>query len=160
VATLYEAAKADLTEDIARVSAARRYTTDKAKAAFWLGHPARTQRGNPKVPVLRMHTIGDPQVPASQMQVYNAQIRANRKSRFYRPAYVSRQGHILFTVAEAAVAMETLLSRLDLGAWPDTSAKSLNSLAAALNVGKRNQANSAFVDCSFREFNGAWRLNW
>jgi hypothetical protein len=107
-----------------------------------------------------MHTIGDPQVVASQIQVYNDQIRQNRLTPIYRAAYVEREGHINFTVAEYAAAMEVMMHRLDTGAWPDTSATALNQLAQSLNAATGAQGQSRFIEYFYRRFNGDWRLDY
>jgi pimeloyl-ACP methyl ester carboxylesterase len=166
VAQLYQEAGLDLNAEIAQVNAMPRFPMNDAAHhaayAYWMGDAARTQRGkpNPKIPVFRMHTIGDPQVVASQMQVYNDQIRRNRLTPIYRTAYVEREGHITFTVAEYAAAMEVMNHRLDTGVWPNTSAIALNQLAQSLNAGSGAQAQSRFIEYFYRPFNGEWRLDY
>jgi hypothetical protein len=160
VAALYQAAGLDVNAEIAVVNTSPRVPVNKAAATFWYSHNARTQRGTPKIPVYRMHTIGDPQVVASQIQVYNDQIRRNRLTPLYRSGYVDREGHITFTVAEYAAAMEVMMRRLDTGQWPDTSALSMNALAGALNAGTGAQAQARFIEFYYRRFNGEWRLDY
>lgn len=164
VRELYEAAGPDLDAEIQLVNAAPRTPTNRTAAAFWLSHNARTQRGTPQTPVFRFHTIGDPQVVVSQVQVYTDEVNRNGKTRLYRTAFVERQGHCSFTVAEAATAMEVMMRRLDTnkarflhhtGYWPSTTPEDLNLLAASLNTGTQ----SAFIHYHLRKFNGEWRLD-
>lgn len=165
VRELYEKAGLDLDAEIQIVNAAPRSPTNRVAAAFWLGHAARTQRGNPQMPVFRFHTIGDPQVVVSQVQVYTDEVHKNGKTPIYRTAFVERQGHCSFTVAESAAAMEALMRRLDTnkarfqhhtGHWPSTTPQHMNELAASLNTGTE----SAFIDFNLRKFNGEWRLDY
>jgi pimeloyl-ACP methyl ester carboxylesterase len=156
VQVLYDRAGLDLAAEIAKVDSAPRTVTNRTNAEFWLSHAARTQRGTPLVPVFRFHTIGDPQVVVSQMQVYNDQIRRNGKTPIYRTAYVERQGHCSFTVAESATALEIMLRRLDNKKWDSTNANNLNKLAQSLGTGTE----SNFIEHSLRRFNGEWRLDY
>jgi pimeloyl-ACP methyl ester carboxylesterase len=171
VRELYQAAGLDLDAEIEIVNSAPRAVTNKQAAAFWMAHPARTQRGNPLVPVFRMHTLGDPQVVISQMQVYNDQVKRNGKQPLYRDAYVEREGHVNFTVSEYAAAVEVMMQRLDsadaarkggskgnldTGQWPDTSPEALNALAQMLRPGTE----SRFIQHHLRHFNGEWRLDY
>jgi pimeloyl-ACP methyl ester carboxylesterase len=156
VQALYERAGLDLAAEIAKVNSAPRTPTNRTNAEFWLSHNARTQRGTPQVPVFRYHTIGDPQAVVSQMQVYNEQIRRNGKTPIYRNAYVERQGHCSFTVAESAAALEIMIRRLDNRKWDSTSATNLNKLAQSLGTGTE----SSFIEHHLRRFNGEWRLDY
>jgi len=117
------------------------------------------------MPVFRFHTIGDPQVVVSQVQVYTDEVHKHGKTPIYRTAFVERQGHCSFTVAEAAAAMEAMMRRLDTnkarfqhhtGHWQSTTPKHMNELAESLNTGTA----AAFIDFNLRHFNGEWRLDY
>jgi hypothetical protein len=172
VRQLYERAGLDLHSDIRRVELSPRSPTNWEGTAFWLGHSARTQMGKPEMPVFRYHTIGDAQAPVSQVQAYTDWIRKNGKRDLYRTAFVEREGHCSFTVAEHAAAMEIMMRRLDSdaearrhngsrhgdndrhrGEWDDTRPAALNALAASLGTGTA----SSFIEYRLREFNGVWR---
>ena len=156
VAQLYEEAGLDLAAEIALVNSMPRTATNRTNAEFWLSHNARTQRGTPGVPVFRFHTIGDPLVVVSQVQVYTDQIHHNGKTPLYCTAFVEREGHVRFTVAESAAALEVMLRRLDTGRWESTNATKMNEIAASLQTGTE----SAFVDYNMKKFSGAWRLDY
>lgn len=156
VAKLYAEAGLDLNAEIARVNAAPRVATNRANAEYWLSNNARTQRGTPRVPVFRFHTIGDPQVVVSQVQVYTDEIHSNGNTPLYRTGFVEREGHCAFTVAESAAALEVMIRRLDAGRWESTNADKLNDIATSLNTGTA----SSFVNHRLEKFNGAWRLDY
>jgi pimeloyl-ACP methyl ester carboxylesterase len=177
VRQLYDRAGLDLHADIRQVQASPRSPTNWQGTAFWLANSARTQMGTPVMPVFRYHTIGDPQALTAQVQAYTDEIRKNHKQDLYRLAFVEREGHCSFTVAESAAAMEIMMRRLNSdeaaranqkgnrngdknkdenlhpGEWDDTRPAALNALAASLNTGTQ----SSFIDYRLREFNGVWR---
>jgi alpha-beta hydrolase superfamily lysophospholipase len=129
---LYQEAGIDLEADLARINAFPRVSASPY-ALDWWNAPGRTVKGNPKVPVLRMHEIGDYQIPVSLVQGYDDLIRANGKDDLYRTAYVNAPGHCGFTVAETMVAIETMMRRLDTGRWESTDPEQLNIRAKALH---------------------------
>ena len=92
-------------------------------------------RGNPKIPVLRMHEIGDPSVLPSVVQGYEERISANEKEGLFRVVYVSAATHCGINAAESAAAVETLLRRLDTGKWESTDPEAMNQRAASLGAG-------------------------
>lgn len=132
VRQLYQEAGLDLEADLARVNAFPRVSASP-HALDWWNTPGRTVKGNPKIPVLRMHEIGDYQIPVSLVQGYDDLIRANGKDDLYRAAYVEAPGHCGFTVAESMVAIETMMRRLDSGRWESTDPEQLNNRARLLH---------------------------
>jgi len=156
VRALYANAGLDLEAEVAKVNSLPRTATNRTNADFWLSHAARTQRGTPEVPVFRFHTLGDPQVVVSQVQVYNDQIRRNGRTPLYRTGYTASEGHCSFTVAESAAALEVMIRRLDTGRWENTNAANLNKIAASLGTGTA----SNFVEHVLRKFSGEWRLDY
>jgi hypothetical protein len=63
---------------------------------------------------------------------YAAQVRQHGNPADLRQLFVARATHCAFTVAEEAVALRTLLTRIDTGHWPTTDPAQLNAKAAAL----------------------------
>jgi hypothetical protein len=84
------------------------------------------------VPVLAMHTTGDPLVVAQQERAYAQAVRAAGNASLLRQAFVHRAGHCSFTPAERISALQALLQRVDSGTWGDTTAPQLNPAAEAL----------------------------
>lgn len=132
VRQLYQEAGLDLTADLERINAFPRIAASHHALDFWKA-PGRTVKGDPKVPLLRMHEIGDYQVPLSLVQGYDDQVRARGKDDLYRTAFVQAPGHCGFSVAESAAAIETMMRRLDTGKWGSTDPDQLNQLAASLD---------------------------
>lgn len=134
VRQLYQEAGADLDADLARINTAKRIAASPHALKFWAA-PGRTVRGNPQIPVLRMHEIGDYQVPISIVQGYETQIVANGKQDLFRTAYVNADGHCGFNAAETTAAVETMMQRLKTGTWGNTTPEGMNTLAASLGTG-------------------------
>jgi hypothetical protein len=141
VRKLYKAAGLDVDADIAKVNASPRITASPHALAFWK-QPGRTTKGNPKIPVLRLHMIGDYQIPHSLVQGYEAEVKANGKEELVRTAFLDATGHCNYNAAESTAAIETVMKRLDDGKWPSTDPADLNKRAAALNTG----TSSRFMD--------------
>ena len=91
--------------------------------------------GNPRIPLLRLHEIGDYQVPMALAQGYTKLIEENGHQDLYRIAYVESPTHCGFNVAETAAAIETMMNRLDTGSWHSVDPVSLNALGSSLDVG-------------------------
>ena len=79
--------------------------------------------------------VGDYQIPYTLMLGYIDAVRANGCGELVRTALVRSTGHCNFATAESAVAIETMLARLETGDWPDTSPEALNARATALDAG-------------------------
>ncbi len=133
VRKLYQDAGLDLQADLKRINETPRITASPHALEFWKA-PGRTVHGNPKIPVLRMHEIGDYQVPLSLVQGYEGEVHANGKDDLFRTAFVNADGHCGFNVAESAAAIETMMRRLDSGKWGSTNPEQLNQLAASLGT--------------------------
>jgi hypothetical protein len=86
-----------------------------------------------RVPVLAMHTTGDPLVVAQQERAYAQAVRAAGDASLLRQTFVHRAGHCSFTPAERISALQALLHRVEVGTWDDATAPAqLNSSAEAL----------------------------
>ncbi len=96
VRQLYAEARADLDADIARVNAFPRVTASPYTLEWW-NRPGRTAKGTPRIPLLRLHEVGDQQVPISLVQGYGDLIRANGKDDLYRFAAVNSPAHCNYT---------------------------------------------------------------
>ncbi len=134
VRELYREAGLDLDGDLAKVNAFPRVASSAYALDFWK-QPGRTVRGTPKIPVLRLHEVGDWAVPPSLMDGYEELVRANTKDDLVRTAYVNGAGHCEFNAAESAAAVSVMMRRLDSGTWPATDPESLNRMAASLVPG-------------------------
>ncbi len=134
VRELYRQAGLDLDADLARINAFPRVAASPFALEFWK-QPGRTVHGRPRIPLLRLHEIGDYQVPISLVQGYETLIRANGNDDLFRDAFVNGDGHCQFTVAESAAAIETMMRRLDTGRWGNTDPASMNTLGASLGTG-------------------------
>lgn len=132
VRQLYQEARLDLEADLARVNAFPRVAAS-TYALDWWNTPGRTAKGTPKIPLLRLHEVGDQQVPLSLVQGYGDLIRANRKDDVYRLAVVNSPAHCNYSVAETMAAVSTMMQRLDTGRWPSTEPEQLNALAKSLH---------------------------
>ncbi len=134
VRQLYQEAGLDLQADLKKINSAPRIAASPHALDFW-NAPGRNVRGNPKIPLLRMHEVGDYEVPISLVQGYEGQVHANEKDELLRTAFVNADGHCEFNVAESAAAIETMMRRLDSGKWENTDPDHLNKLAKSLTTG-------------------------
>ena len=132
VRQLYQEAGLQLDADLGRVNAFPRVSASPYALEWW-NAPGRTAKGDPKIPLLRIHEIGDPSIPPSLVQGYDDLVRANRKGELYRTAYVEAASHCGFTAAEAMAAIETMVRRLDTGRWDSTDPTQMNLLAKSLH---------------------------
>jgi hypothetical protein len=134
VRLLYAQAGARLEDDLRQLDAAPRIAADPKAVKHWSA-PGRTVVGEPKVPVLRIHTNGDKAVPVSLVQGYDTLVAAKGYGAHYRTAFVNGPGHCSFSAAESAAAVEIVMRRIDAGQWGDTSPAALNTLARTLDPG-------------------------
>ena len=156
VRQLYQEAGLDLETDLDQINAFPRIEASSYALEYWKA-PGRNVTGKPKIPVFRMHEIGDYQVPLGLVQGYNDQIRANGMSALYRDAIVEAPGHCRFTAGESAAAIETMIRRLETGHWESTVPDRLNELAASLDG-----SGSRFIplgDYALAKYNRVWAPN-
>ena len=144
VRQLYQEAGLDLDADIARVNAFPRVTASPYALEWW-NRPGRTAKGTPRIPLLRLHEVGDQQVPISLVQGYGDLIRANGKDDLYRFAAVNSPAHCNYTAAETMAAVETMMRRLDTGHGEARSPEQMNALAASLSRAPHGSRASAPV---------------
>jgi len=155
VVQLYQRAGLDLTEDLQQLDAAPRIAADPEAVEYWSA-PGRTTKGVPKVPLFRMHEIGDPVVAVSPVQGYGDLVEANNKDDLYRTAFVEAPTHCGFTIAETAVAIEIMNRRLDTGQWESTGPDALNALAASMDVEGTVSRFIPFAPHANQKYNRTW----
>jgi len=152
VRALYEQAGLDLETDLRMLNETVRVSADP-NAREYLEQNI-VYDGDIHIPVLTLHTTGDGLVVVENESAYSQVVREDRNGAFLRRSFVARAGHCAFTPAETIAAAQTLLSRLDTGAWPEVEAEDLNAAAASLGPNFNVFANAqgivrvspAFVD--------------
>ncbi len=128
---LYQTAGLSLERDLDTLNQAARIKADP-NAVKYLEQNI-IFNGQIDIPVLTLHTKGDGLVVVENETAYKDVVdRVDDNRRFLRQTFVDRAGHCAFTPAETIAAVETLLTRLETGQWPDISANLLNGDAAAL----------------------------
>jgi hypothetical protein len=116
VDALYRAAGLRLADDLARLAGGERFAADPG-AERYLERYA-TPAGQIDIPVLTLHGVADPQVPAAQEGAYAAAVAAAGRSPLLRQLFVQRAGHCRFTPTEQLAALTALLERVGSGRWP------------------------------------------
>jgi hypothetical protein len=132
VRQLYHEAGLNLDSDLARVNAFPRVAASPYALEWW-NQPGRTAKGLPRIPLLRMHEVGDQQVPLSLVEGYRDLIQANGKEDLYRLVVVNSPAHCNYSAAETMAAVETMMRRLDTGRWESTDPDQMNARAKALH---------------------------
>ncbi|MBO6560266.1 MAG: hypothetical protein JJ959_06995 [Nisaea sp.] len=130
---LYGKTTIELDDDLRRINDAPRIEVSSYALEFW-SQPGRTIFGRPKIPVIRLHMVGDYQIPYTLVQGYMDTVMKNGCSDLVRTAFVHSTGHCNFSTAESATAVEAMLQKLRTGAWPDTNPESLNALGDSLKT--------------------------
>lgn len=133
VKRLYQEAGLDLNADLKRINDQPRVEASRHALDFWKA-AGRNVHGNPKIPLLRLHEIGDPQVPLSLLQGYEGLIQANGKQNLYRTAFVNAPSHCGFLAAETGAAVDIMMRRLDTGKWDSTEPDNMNRLGNGLGL--------------------------
>jgi pimeloyl-ACP methyl ester carboxylesterase len=154
VRQLYEEAGADLELDLRTLNEAPRVEADSVAIHFW-SQPGRTVWGDPQVPVLRVHDIGDDIVMPAQSEGYLELIRANGKEDLYREVFTANPTHCGFAVGEVAAAVETMMRRLDTGRWGPTDPEAMNALGSSMSAGGATSFVS-YDELRNRRFNRTW----
>lgn len=131
---LYTDAGLNIADDLSLLNDEPRITASPHALEFWSAK-GRTTRGVPKIPLLRLHMIGDYQIPPSLVEGYEAEVGKNNQSDNFRSAYLEATGHCNFTAAESTAAIQSVLARIETGQWPDVGAAALNERAGALDTG-------------------------
>jgi len=130
VRALYEQAGLDLDADLKMLNETVRISADPRSAEYLERNII--YNGDIHIPVLTLHTTGDGLVVVENESAYSQIVREDGNGQFLRRTFVSRAGHCTFTPAETIAAVQTLLTRLETGKWPDVDASNMNAAAAAL----------------------------
>lgn len=134
VDSLYKKAGLDVAEDIKTINAQPRTKASDYALNYWK-QPGRNTVGNPRIPVLRLHMVGDYQIPYSLVHGYSDEVKRNKKDDLYRTAFLQSTGHCNFNSAESSAAIRVMMQRLDTGSWPDTDPEAMNALGTLANTG-------------------------
>ncbi|WP_457419380.1 CocE/NonD family hydrolase [Roseateles sp. P5_E7] len=132
VARLYQRAGLDLAADLGRLARAPRVVADPQAVAYMA---TGVFDGRLQVPVLTLSGIGDAISGIAAQQAYESVVQAAGKSALLRQTYVESAGHCGFKPAETVAAVQTLMRRIETGAWPRTDAAAMNQAAAATGLG-------------------------
>lgn len=133
VKALYREAGLDLQADLANLTAHAKIKADPAAVAA--GERTSSAGQGLAVPLLDIHTTADDLVPVEQENRFADRVRASGDGSLLRQAYVERQGHCFFTVAETVAALHALESRVDSGRWGAAATPgALQSAATALDL--------------------------
>jgi hypothetical protein len=130
---LYKTADLDLQDDIKKINDTPRISASSHALEYW-NSPGRNVVGKPKISVLRLHMVGDYQIPYTLMQGYMTQVAINKKEDLVRMAFVRSTGHCNYTAAESSAAIEIMMKGLNTGSWPSMEPGKLKALAASLNT--------------------------
>jgi hypothetical protein len=131
VKALYRRAGLSLRDDLATLAAAPRITADPAAVGYMARHISFS--GRLRLPMLTIHTTGDPLVPVQVQAAYDDAVAGAHRGGQLRQAYVHRAGHCTFTTGEMLAALHTLERRIGTGRWSGTDPAALNRLAASLD---------------------------
>ncbi|WP_051218053.1 alpha/beta hydrolase family protein [Nocardioides insulae] len=115
VRALYRDARLDLRKDLAAVTSAADVEPDEDALDWMLETSVPT--GKLQVPELTTHTLIDTLAPVEYQEEYAETVRRAGKGGLLRQAFVDREGHCEFTVAENLAAFDALEERLDTGRW-------------------------------------------
>ena len=130
VKALYQQAGLSLDADLKTLNSAARIAADPA-AVTYLSRNIIFD-GELRVPVLTVHTTGDPLVNVQNEQAYAAVVHEAHDDSLLRETFVHRAGHCNFTSAETIVALQALIRRLDTGEWQGVDPAHLNAAASGL----------------------------
>lgn len=145
VEALYGQAGLSLAEDLRALNRTPRIAPDLDAVGYAIRNIVFNGRLG-GVPVLSMHTTGDPLVVAQQERAYAQAVRAAGNTGLLRQAFVHRAGHCSFTPAERIGALQALLQRVDTGSWGEaTTPEQLNAAAEALRPTLQVPTPSAFL---------------
>ncbi|GLB67840.1 alpha/beta hydrolase family protein [Arthrobacter mangrovi] len=143
---MYRLAGLDLSKDLGTLTANADIAPDEAGLA-WMQRTS-TPTGELQVPLLATHTLVDLLAPVEYQEEYAETVRRAGENALFRQAFVDREGHCSFTVAENVASVEAMDRRLDTGRWADSAKTSvLQQSAESLGLD-----GAAFVDFRPAEF--------
>lgn len=113
---LYTGTSSDTRTDYALNDGVHRYVADFKARAYLLSHYSPS--GRLTRPMLAVHTIYDPLIPATSLSLYDAQVAEAGYSQNFVQQYVDREGHCTFTGDEVGRAFDELLHWVHNGVVP------------------------------------------
>ncbi len=113
---LYTGTSTDTKTDYALNDGVRRYSADSRARAYLLAHYSPS--GRLTRPMLALHTIYDPLIPASSLALYEAEVNAAGFGANLVQQYVHREGHCTFTSDEVGRAFDELTHWAHTGTAP------------------------------------------
>jgi pimeloyl-ACP methyl ester carboxylesterase len=137
VKALYQQAGLNLQQDLDVIQEAPRISADQSAVRYMEKYII--FNGDLDIPVLSMHTTGDPLVFNQVEQAYVSVVNAAGDASLLRQVFVHRAGHCAFTPAENLTAFHTLIRRLNTGRWfdmtdPDLMDQEANAYGPTYNV--------------------------
>ncbi len=144
VRALYKQAGLNLNKDLNALNAAPRISA-KPGAVRYLNNYI-SFNGDLNIPVLTMHTTGDGLVVNQDERAYASVVASQGNSSLLRQVFVHRAGHCAFTPAETIAAFQTLVSRIDLGRWDNSTLPGLMNLKALALGPSLNILPPAFIN--------------
>jgi len=127
---LYQMAGLSLDADLRALNNTARIAADPAAVSYLSQNIV--MNGHLKVPVLTVHTTGDDIATVQNEEAYAAVVHKAKDDSLLRQTFVHRAGHCNFTSAEAIIAVQALLRRLDTGQWHGLAPQELNNDASNL----------------------------
>lgn len=112
---MYRLAGLDLSADLGTLTDNTDITPDEDGLAWMLD--TSTPSGELQVPLLSTHTLVDLLAPVEYQEEYADTVRRAGEQSLFRQAFVDREGHCSFTVAENVTAVEAMDERLETGHW-------------------------------------------
>ena len=119
VKALYQQIGLNLKQDLDTIQDAPRISADRGAVRYMEKYIV--FNGDLNIPVLSMHTTGDPLVFNQVEQAYASVVTEDGDARQLRQVFVHRAGHCAFTPAENLTALHTLIQRVNSGRWLDTT---------------------------------------
>lgn len=130
VRAAYAAAGGDLEADLQALHTAERLTADEDAVRYV--ESLATFDGELAVPVVSLHTTGDPAGPTADDDAYRSVVEHAGRGEMLRNTFVKARGHCTFTTAEVVTALDLLLDRVETGEYGPAAPDALDARAADL----------------------------
>jgi pimeloyl-ACP methyl ester carboxylesterase len=127
----YEVAGLDLEADLDRLADAPRIAPDPKALLHMYRYGVAS--GRTPVPVLTIHNTGDGGSATDQVDWYASKVRQYGDPAKLRHVWVDRGMHLALSTADEAVAIQTLLRRVETGDWPRLDPRHLNERVAGFD---------------------------
>ena len=134
---MYATAGLDLNGDLSALTA-NADIEPSSQGLQWMLRTS-TPTGELQVPLLATHTTVDLLAPIEYQEEYAETVRQAGKNALFRQAFVSREGHCNFTVAENVAAVDAMDQRLQTGHWGSVATTAdLQATATSLKLDGAN----------------------